>query len=149
MHTTYPDTLLHTSLHFSVLSRFLFYSHFLQFHITTLLWAFLIIEIIGVLRLKKVQKSKKNFLAIYFCTSRKFFQISVLISKPFEKVQIRDKKIYGNSEVSLLTFMFPKLNNFCNFRTVFKISIEYCFSEAPHIYDFFKVDFLQTLKVKK
>jgi hypothetical protein len=29
LHTTYPDTLLHTSLHFSVLSRSLFYSHIL------------------------------------------------------------------------------------------------------------------------
>ncbi len=100
---------------------------------------------------EKSTKKQKNCLAKHFWTSRKFFQISALISKPSEKVQISDKKIYENYEVSLLTFMFPKLNNFCNFRTVFKISIEYCFSAAPHIYNFLSGLFANLIskKIKK
>ncbi len=77
------------------------------------------------------------------------FQISVLISKPFEKVQIRDKKVYGNYEVSLLTFMFPKLNNF--FATFGRFSNKHrILLFRSSIYPrFFKVGILQTLKVQK
>jgi hypothetical protein len=46
--------------------------------ISTKLWAFLIIPgnggSIGPLSLKKVQKSKKNCLAEYFCKSKKSFK---------------------------------------------------------------------------
>jgi hypothetical protein len=100
-------------------------------------------------KFEKSTKKQKNFLAKYLGTSRKMFQISVLISKPFEKVQIRDKKVYGNYEVSLLTFMFPKLNNF--FATFGRFSNKHrILLFRSSIYPrFFKVGILQTLKVQK